>query len=504
MLIVLIAILLFFCSLLMRIISRLTNRNFGIDTWYFLLYAEEFRNNRKLPVKLPYYLLDEVSQFYPPGFAIFLSIFSKKIIERYNWLVVPILDSLHLVLIFIFTYYLTFNLAIAVFTSLLYICSPVLISQGSTLNSRIFGSFLLSAVMINLYLFLQLSNNLNLVLSVFFGLLLFFSHKMSVQQFLFLTVGLSLIMLEPVFINVFILIFLLSILLGRRFYLNMLKSHFLIIKFWAKNLKFMDRHQIYQSEFYENLKKAQAMKSFKGLRSSKFIYTLERSKLIGIFLIIIFIYFFSPVIRAANFSFVFYWFVLNYFTIFCTSFIPGFKRLGEGHKYLIYGVFPSSFLLSLCLLTQLVFPFSYILLGLILAINMVVSLFIIKVLPENSLAGLDSNFFKIFDALKSAQAERILCLPFSKADAVAYFTKKEVLFGGHSLGWEKLDLFWPVLKKPIEYFIEEYRITNILIDKRYVDFEDLKLKFNCDIVSQAGDYTLYEVKNINTIRGGRE
>jgi hypothetical protein len=135
---------------------------------------------------------------------------------------------------------------------------------------------------------------------------------------------------------------------------------------------------------------------------------------------------------------------------------------------------------------------------------MVVSLFIIKVLPENSLAGLDSNFFKIFDALKSAQAERILCLPFSKADAVAYFTKKEVLFGGHSLGWEKLDLFWPVLKKPIEYFIEEYRITNILIDKRYVDFEDLKLKFNCDIVSQAGDYTLYEVKNINTIRGGRE
>ena len=71
----------------LRIKPRLLQKDFGIDSWYFLLYAEEFRKTRRIPVKLPYFMLDLEEQWYPPGLAIFLSFFPQSFLEKFNTLI---------------------------------------------------------------------------------------------------------------------------------------------------------------------------------------------------------------------------------------------------------------------------------------------------------------------------------------------------------------------------------------------------------------------------------
>jgi hypothetical protein len=469
------------------------HKDFGIDTWYYLLYANGFRKNKRLPVNIPFYLLDEEDQFYPPGFPILLSIFPPAFLQRFHWLINPVIDSLQVILLYIFTLIISSNLIISIFAALLYISSPILITQSSNLNSRMFGSLILTVILLNIYAFLHSSNILFFFLCILFGIILSFSHKMSMQQLVFLVLGLSIFTLKSFYFLIFFLIFLSSLLLGRKFYLGLLHAHAQIIKFWSKNMPFLGAHQIYDSSLYKGLKKATEMKCVKGLRSSKFCYTLEKIRIGGIFFLTIWLFFLPRNIKNLNLDIIFYWIIINYFTLFSTSYLPGLKNLGEGYKYLTYGVFPISFFLSYYSFMKLATPYHFILMGIILTMNLMVSSYIIRVQSKNILAQTDKALLKIFDGLKRLDEDRIMCLPFSKCDAVAYFTKKKVLFGGHSLGWEKLNAFWPVIKKSIEYFIDEYKIDYILIDDRYVNFDDLNLKINYKTIDKQGNYILMKV-----------
>lgn len=486
-----ICVILFVISIITRAAIRLGNKDVGIDAWYFLLYAEEFRMKKQLPVEMSYYLLDEEKQFYPPGMAILLSLFSKRTLERFHWLINPFIDSIQVVILFIFSYVSTSSLMLATFASLLYISSPILITQSSNLNSRNLGSLLLTITLLSICLFYKFPHIFYYYSILLFGVALLFCHKMSTQQLLFAILGLSLITLNSFFIGVFILIFAISLLLGRGYYLNLLKAHFEVVRFWSKNMTLLGAHQVYQSSLYRDEIKASVMKVVKGLRNSRTLYLLEQVKIVCIFFIIIYLYLTSR--GSKNFDLIFYWLVLNYLTVLITSYLPGFKYLGEGYRYLIYGVFPASFLLCYYSFSKLSAPFSFILLCITLLINVIISGYIIMIQRKNSWSVVDVDLFAIYDVLKQLKGDNVLCFPFSKSDSLTYFTRKRVLFGSHNSGWEKLEPYWPVLKMPIEYFIRQYKINYILVDIRYLDFNDLKLELPFRQIEQKGNYRLIEV-----------
>jgi hypothetical protein len=67
--------------------------------------------------------------------------------------------------------------------------------------------------------------------------------------------------------------------------------------------------------------------------------------------------------------------------------------------------------------------------------------------------------------------------------------------GAHSSGYDALTAFFPVLQKPVEFFVEHYDIDYLLIDTRYVDLGDLKLPPSYSTVVSFGPYrVLYSGK----------
>ena len=78
----------------LRIKPRLGKEKKGVDTWYFLSCVREYKKTHKIPTVLKNYLLEIDEQWYPPGFIIFLSILPQKVLEKYHWLINPIIDTI--------------------------------------------------------------------------------------------------------------------------------------------------------------------------------------------------------------------------------------------------------------------------------------------------------------------------------------------------------------------------------------------------------------------------
>src|SRR5687767_11878331 len=57
----------------------------GVDTWYYLAYADAFRRRPSLDVRLPQYLLQDERQSYPPLFPSLLSLIPAGVLRRWYW-----------------------------------------------------------------------------------------------------------------------------------------------------------------------------------------------------------------------------------------------------------------------------------------------------------------------------------------------------------------------------------------------------------------------------------
>src|SRR5438105_15843631 len=75
--------------------------------------------------------------------------------------------------------------------------------------------------------------------------------------------------------------------------------------------------------------------------------------------------------------------------------------------------------------------------------------------------------------LRGLPGDRVLVLPTMYADFVAYAARKAVVWGGHSGDLHKFEEFFPVLRKPLHYFLERYSVDYLVLDQAYVRPERL-------------------------------
>jgi hypothetical protein len=120
----------------------------GVDTWYYLAYADALRRKPALDVELPQYLLQDVKQSYPPLFPTLLALLGQRTLQRFFWVVSPAVDCLHLLLLYFVTFRLTASLAVAALAAAAYACTPHLVSETRSLSARPFGALLHSIAMI--------------------------------------------------------------------------------------------------------------------------------------------------------------------------------------------------------------------------------------------------------------------------------------------------------------------------------------------------------------------
>jgi len=469
---------LFMISFILRIWVRIPRKDFGVDTWYFLNYAQAFRKSRRLPARLDNYLLDIEEQWYPPLLAFILSLFPRKITDTHHWVFSAVIDSIQAVILYYFSFILTSRVDVAIFAALLYIASTVNASMSTNLNARPLAALICTLLMLAIYNYSLNSNIYSLVVVLVLGAILLHTHKMATQQLLFFAAGLSIFYRDWKYIYILGLIFITAIISTRGFYFKILKNNIEIVRFWARNLPYLLKHQVYASSLYKDAGKAGSRMGISGLKMNRFMFLLARGQLLFFFFLVIIIWMKKADIRCVsiNTSFLFYWVFINFFTVIATTYLPFFKFIGEGFKYLIYGTFPVSFLVSLgaiALMPSLMVSYSVLIL--LAGVCIYLQAFTVSRQLLNVNSYVDDELKEVINILKKSDKDNVMCIPVFKAEPVAYLGGKKVLWGAHGSGWDKMDEFWPVIKVPLEKLIEKYKINFMLIDKRFVDKEDLKI-----------------------------
>src|SRR5205823_9741947 len=99
---------------------------------------------------LPQYLLHEERESYPAVFPLFLALLSPNWLRTYFWLLSPIIDAVHLLLLYLLCFRLTDSVLAAGTAGLIYAVTPQLISETRNLNGRAFASLLQTITMLAL------------------------------------------------------------------------------------------------------------------------------------------------------------------------------------------------------------------------------------------------------------------------------------------------------------------------------------------------------------------
>ncbi|MFH1856962.1 MAG: hypothetical protein ABH836_07070 [Candidatus Omnitrophota bacterium] len=508
MLVVLAGILIAAVSFYIQIRPRLGNRYFGIDTWRHLAVADYIREHKKYPHLMPHhYLIDEPSD-YPPLLRIMLSVIPKGVLERYQWLVSPVFDFLHNLLLFAVVYILTGNLMLAVTAQVIYMVSPLIIMENSSLTTRSLASLLFSMVFLSMLIFSTTKSLTALCAAVLFLSILLLTHRMSIQAFVFIVLFFSLYEKTFIYIAMSCAGFIIAVIVSKGYYLKVLRGHIAMLNFWRKNIVNRYAHQIRGL-----MKKGESnpdivFRIYQIVRSLPAIAVFAANPFVIIvpgFLILkkkLFFHFDYMGIPEELFFKLCLWSVGMLVIAILVRQIRAIEFTGEGERYLEYSAFPTAIVSAVILLNGLNSEHKWIFLTVFFTVGILASLlpalFIQnKVVAKDTQRSVREPLNKIFAFLNSRQEEiRLMTIPLYLADAAMYFTRAKVLSTDSSIAHVvNYPDFFPVLKKPLGDTLNRYGINYLLINENYVKLSELRLEENM-VLSREEKFCLIDVSNL--------
>ena len=491
-------IILFF---VVRLMPVWPSRRHTCDAYYFLMTAEEFRKNRKIPIVLPpYYMADIEEQWYPPGFSIFLGLLPPALLTRYHWMINHVLDFLNMVLMDGWLWWMTGRVETVLIANAVYILTPALTLEYASLTSRSLGNLLFTLLMICLYPLAVGANSVfggwlvSALLAAAIWFLILMTHKMTMQLGLFAAAVLAVAFRSWAPVAIAFGVVLLSILVTRGYYWKLLKAHWDIVSFWNKHQLRLTAHQVYDSEIYRD-----TAKGFLG-RNGKFMQPLRfLLRVLGYnpFIYVAIVVLFTPVGSSGMPRYFGLWVGAVLAWAIATTLVPYLKALGEGYKYIKYSALPAAAFIGLT-----AGDWSDIRLS-VLAVFMAIAsaAVLVKVIVcrwrsyrNASLAGGNEESEIIRYVQENKHIDRIGCISNYISDALVYFARRHVLWGTHHYCFNsKVIDIHPVLSLPIEQISEKYDLKYWLINTAYVDPSVLGFS-NKVLEKEAGIYRLYRVE----------
>lgn len=470
---------------------RFFNRTFGVDIWTHLLYLKEYRKQKGIPKKIENGFLVKGSYDYPPIFIFIMSKFPLKLIEKYEFVFSPFFDGIHVLLIFFISFLLTNSIFIAVTAQIIYLLTPIIVLENSSATPRSLGYALFSLVFLFLFLFGQSSNIYLILLSVFFGSLIFLSHRFTTQGFLFFSLFFSLINRTPIYILVFLSSFGLAVIFSKGFYLEVLKGHVGNLIFWKKNIKYRFYHQI-KGNYKDHRTSDFIFKLYNQfLKFPPFVLSITNPWTLGVF----FFYFYSR-----NTSFVISNFIMlaifSYFLALLTIWVPKLRFLGEGQRYLELSAFPTALVSSL-LLNQLInshIKFPGLILYLLVGVSAFITIIVIqrKAIIKDTLRSLTPEMIEMFSYLRKLKTKpKLLCIPHQITTSTIFHTGCQVFVNADYKNIEKISDVYPYIRKPIPQVMKDHGLSHILLNLEYASVKELRLK-NFKLVKRIGNFVLIE------------
>ena len=477
----------------LRVLVVWPQRLLGCDAFYIRLSAESFRSQKRLPIVVPdIYQLERPDQWYPPGFMVLCGLLPKKVLQKYYWLVNHVIDLTSALLLFIACLYLGVPAWMGLVAILCYAVVSGSITEFSTLNTRPFGLLLL-----NVYLFSAYWSSIHtswLVVTLLFGALLVFSHKLTMQQLWFTLPCLSIATQSWYWLGLLFGCYLVAFLIWPRGAWRVCIGHYVIVRFWHRNWGELGAHAVKQSPIYgdgETLAHYYAP----GGKSGFYAYAKDVFHQ-NYFIVPLLVYWCSNPFNTRSILLqLSVWVFSVYFVAIAVHAVPRLRAIGLGRQYLKFAIVPS---LSILAVISIESP----------AVSFQTAAIVVAVLlgfrhygqvlreawkrnSEHSNQD-ETDLCTITDFLIQQKCPCVFALPYTLCDRVAYITRQSVYWGTHSDVFdERLYQLFPVLRQPMSYFVED-GVTHLLLDTRYVAPAELELD-EAERLCEAGSYVIISI-----------
>lgn len=487
-------------SFVLQVWPRLINRYFGVDTWRFLMIADYLRQYKRKPESVPQYIIPTPFA-YPPVLITLLSFFPKKALERYQFLISPVIDLINNFIIFNAAYFFTKDFKAAIFAQIIAALTPVIVMEASSLSARIFSHLIFYSSFFSLILFSLYNNFIWLIIAAIMLVILFYTHKLALQVYLVGVIALSLFERNPFYLLFFIAVFLSVFFLGGRSYRIILEDHLAVLSYFIKYIDLRFAHQ-FRGVLKEKENKDFINKLYSLSFKNPFVYLLGNNPWLGIFLAISVLNY----SKLTNFVIAFeskgllkmnIWIFALLVWAFLTLSVKKIRFLGEGNRYIEYAVLPLSIVLGGYLsLFWSNFGFMFILTFPAFSISLLATIIYIqqKAIVNDKARTLSPDLWKVINYLNSFKKEklRMAFFPNTLGDPIMYFIKAKALLTDGGKGMHELKDLIPVVSKPMSEIIKKYNVNYILIEESYVNINELKLKSYKDII-KFGSYSLIHV-----------
>jgi len=281
-----------------------------------------------------------------------------------------------------------------------------------------------------------------------------------------------------------------AILISGGYYLRVLRNHLHAAQFWVRNVRYTRAHQIDDSPVFRTANGSQ--QSSQGLYRSK-LSLLTRVLGENPFILAMLV---TPIPQNIWAEHMYWWAVSILVWSVLTTFGGPLRILGPGFHYMKASVFPSAYTLAVTVNIQ-EGALSFV--GLVVVISLMASFaalaYFYRVMGRRQTehtASTPPDLAEAASYLRTMPSRRVLVLPSMYADFVAYNAQSCVVWGGHSGDLRRFAEFYPVLQKPLEYFVEKYAVDYLILDHAYATPERLGISERVAPVERFGAISVYE------------
>jgi hypothetical protein len=476
-----------------------SNPALGVDHWYWLLCAEDIKKRRKLPPRLPYFMLEIEQQWYPPLFAGLLALLPMRWLKDHGGKISQFVDLLQGLTIFLTVLWVSKSLFIAFLSGLSYILAWFPLSYNTQLQPRGLANLVLTLAIVGMWFYINTSSIGIWVVVLILSVILLFLHKMTVQMWVIYILGFGIWAWDWKILFLIPASLFVAFIVSKGFYIKILRAHWDIVSFWHENIKYLGSHQYYESVLYRKEGFASTAFHQRGLRP-------QIRKLLSLFKYNAFVLL-LPVLAYNAVShpqgkleqFLWMWLGMTCLWTSLTTFVPHFLALGQGHYYLYQTFFPLFLLAGFSIRSMSISLQSW--LFIFWGIGFVYSFIkwerYCRTMPVHKMAAVGNDLKEVLKYLKALPKDGIFCVPFQLPDWTAYWTRKKVFWGGHSFGCNTLlKPYFPIMREDLRETLKSKPLNYLLLWKGYLNsLRDIGLEDGRDIrfLLRKGEYELYEV-----------
>jgi hypothetical protein len=467
----------------------------GVDTWYYLAYADAFRARPSFKVRLPQYLLQDEVQSYPPLFPMFLSLFPRSFLLRWFWTISPAIDCVHLLLLYWLAFKITASVPVAVVSASVYAFTPQLISETRSLNGRPFGALVHSVAMLVTLRYVSFNDAWPwLPLAVGAGAVAFLASATGSTGYAFACVTLACMFRDARYVVVAAGALAFAVAASGGHYIRVLWNYFHAVAYWFRNRSLFGAHPILHSPIYGSAAfgRPAARPGFLGGSVAQELVRLfgENPFLLALP--------FAPAGVPPWGTRLYVWAVALAVLSVVATVLPPLRAFGPGRAYLKAGVFPTAYTLAVGIGTSrgLTFPLGQVTL-MCLAVSVVAIAFFYVYTHRQTTertASVPQGLALAVHHLANEAGDGVLCIPYSYADYTCYNSGKRVLWGGHCGSLRSIETLAPVISRRLSDLLEQYDVRYVLLDTAYAQPEQIGLVDLVELRGRFDTFDLYEFR----------